>query len=413
MSANLSRAQLLLAQSRPADAEREAMLALAAEPEDTDALALLAISLGDQQKGKQAMAAAEKAVGLAPDNSYLHYVRAFTLHRSDENDLARSALQESLRLEPENAEAFSLLAAIELARGDWKAALKAAEQVLQMDPEHVRATNFRAMALVHLGRKGEATESVDFALHRAPDNALSHANQGWNYLHKNNPRRAQEFFREALRLEPNMEYARRGMLDALRARNPIYRGMLAYFLWMGRQGSHLQWGIMIATYFFSRFLGTILEAHPDSSALIALAIVFYSFGYLTWTAQPMFNLLLCFDRFGRHVLSRDERYAAFWFGLAFSAMLGCLVWWPLGGEGIALISAVIFAALSICLAATFSREGRGRLLLGSMTIVLAIIAASGVRNLIVDTGPSYVSEIRTFFVGFLGFQLLANVVRRA
>jgi tetratricopeptide (TPR) repeat protein len=411
MSANLARAQLLLAQSRPADAEREAMLALAENPEDTRALAILALSRGAQEKGAEALTAAETAVGLAPDDPYLHYIRAITLHRMDRHDAARSSVNEALRLNPENEDSFALLSAIELGRGDWPAALKAAEQALVLDPENVEATNFRAMALVRLGRKGEATEAVDFALNRAPENALSHANQGWNYLHRNDPRRAQEFFREALRLEPGMEYARQGMLEALRARNPVYRGMLAYFLWMGRQGAKFQWAFVIATYFFSRYLNTLLNSSGSSWGLIAFAVAFYGFVYLSWTSHPMFNLLLHFDRFGRHVLSRDERQATWWFGGAFAAALACLIWWPLGGGAVGMLGTIFFATISICLAATFNRTGRARLILGSATAALALIAATGVHGLF--TQAAHGSALGLYFFGFLGFQVLANFVRKA
>lgn len=416
MSANLARAQLLLAQSRPADAEREALLALAAQPEDTAALALLALSRSAQQKGAEALKAADTAVGLAPDDPYLHYIRAITLHRLDRHDAARSAVNDSLRLNPESEECFALLAAIELARGDWTAALTAAEQALALDPEHVEAANFRAMALVRLGRKAEATATVDFALNRAPESALSHANQGWNYLHRNEPRRAQEFFREALRLEPGMEYARQGMLEALRARNPVYRGMLAYFLWMGRQGAKFQWAFVIGVYFFSRFLNTQLAARADSGpatlALIGFAILFYLFVYLSWTSHPMFNLLLHFDRFGRHVLSRDERIATWWFGTAFAAALGCLIWWPLGGGGFAMIVAILCAAFSICLAATFNRTGRARLILATAAGALALLGATGLHNLWTDPANGGGAALGLFFMAFLAFQVLANFVRK-
>jgi tetratricopeptide (TPR) repeat protein len=410
MSANLARAQLLLAQSRPVDAEREAMLALAENPEDTRALAILALSRGAQHKAAEALSAADTAVGLAPDDPYLHYIRAITLHRLDRHDAARTAAKESLRLNPENEDTFALLSAIELGRGDWAAALTAAEQSLALDPENVEATNFRAMALVRLGRKGEATEAVDFALNRAPENALSHANQGWNYLHRNDPRRAQEFFREALRLEPGMEYARQGMLEALRARNPVYRGMLAYFLWMGRQGARFQWAFVIATYFFSRYLNGLLNSSGGSWGLVAFAVAFYGFVYLSWTAHPMFNLLLHFDRFGRHVLSQDERRATWWFGGAFAAALACLIWWPLGGGGLAMIGTIFCATLSICLAATFNRTGRARLILGAATVGLALLGATSIHGLLTDAAHS--SALGLYFFGFLGFQVLANFVHK-
>jgi len=190
MSAHLTRAQLLLAQFRPADAERELMQALAAQPEDTSALALLALSRGEQHKGPEALEAIRTAIGLAPDNAYLHYVHAVTLHQLLRHKDARAAINEAIRLDPEDEDSFTLLASIELAGRDWPAALAAAEQALALNPEHVNAANLRAMALVNLGRKQEASATVDYALQREPDNAFSHANQGWTCLHRNDPHRA-------------------------------------------------------------------------------------------------------------------------------------------------------------------------------------------------------------------------------
>jgi tetratricopeptide (TPR) repeat protein len=175
---------------------------------------------------------------------------------------AYRAVQEALRLDPADADSFALLSSIELARNRWLAALEAAEQALALNAEHVGAANLRAMALVRLGRKAEAMESVDYALGRAPDNAFSHANQGWNRLHQNDPLKAQEHFREALRLDPNLDYAREGMLEALKARNPVYRIMLAYFLWLGRQSSRFQWAFIIGIFFGGRVARSLSISQP-------------------------------------------------------------------------------------------------------------------------------------------------------
>ncbi len=411
MSAHVARAQLLLAQSRPADAERELLLALGAQPDDTAALALLALSRCDQGKGSEALAAAETAVGLAPDSAYLHYVRAVALHRLNRESDARLAIAEALRLQPDDEDYFPLLASIELAARDWNAALTAAEQALALNPEHVNAANLRAMALVRLGRKEEATATVEFALHRAPDNAFSHANQGWNCLHRNDPKKAQEHFREALRLEPDLEYARQGMLEALKARNPVYRGMLAYFLWMGRLSTKLQWAFVIGMFFGTRAVRALASAQPTLGwVLWPILGLFYAFVYLSWTAGPMFNLLLRFNRFGRHVLSRDQRVASNWFGAAFLSALACLGWWLLGDDELGLLGLVLFAILSICLAATFAHTERNRLILGSCT---AILAAMGVAIvwLLLAGHPFGLELSNAFVIGFVAFQLLANILR--
>ncbi len=408
MSAHLERAQLLLAQSRAGDAERESMLALALRPDDPQALALLALSRIEQDKRPQALEAAREAVGLAPDLPYLHYVHALVLHRMDREEEAFRAVQESLRLDPSDGDNFSLLASIELARRDWPAALAAAEQALALNPEHVGAANLRAMALVRLGRKTEAMATVDFALHRAPEDAFSHANQGWNCLHQNDPRKAQEHFREALRLQPDLEYAREGMLEALKARNPVYRVMLAYFLWLGRQSTRFQWGFIIGIYFGGRFARSLSESQPHLKWLWwPLLGLFYAFVYLSWTSGPMFNLLLRFDRFGRHVLSADQRTATNWFGGVFFLMVGCLIWAVASGAVAGFFAGAVLAALSICIAATFGKTGRNRTILGGATLLLAGLAASAAL-LIVNGHELGATLAMGFAAGFFGFQLLAN-----
>lgn len=411
MSAHLARAQLLLAQSRPAEAEREVMLSLAAQPDDPSALAVLALSRSEQRKGPEALAAAQTALGLAPDSAYLHYVHALTLHRADRDDDARTAINEALRLDPAVADHFTLLASIELALRNWPAALTAAEQALALNPEHVNAANLRAMALVRLGRKEEATATIDFALHRAPDNAFSHANQGWNCLHRNDPAKAQEHFREALRLAPDLDYARQGMLEALKARNPVYRGMLAYFLWMGRLSTKLQWAFIIGIFFGGRLVRAAADAQPALGwVLWPLLGLFYAFIYLSWTAGPMFNLLLRFNRFGRHVLSRDQRTASHWFGAALLAALASGVWWLTRRDDLGFLAMIIFAVLSICLAATFAHTARNRLILGAATTALALLAVALVVALL-RAHPSAGALSSAFAIGFIGLQLLANTLR--
>ncbi len=411
MSPHLERARLLLQQSRPAEAEREAMQSLAARPDDPYALSLLALSRIDQCKNAEALQAAEAAVGLAPDGGYQHYIHALVLHRLDREKDSREAIAEAIRINPGDASYFSLLSSIEYARRNWPAALEAAEQALALSPEHVRAANLRAMALVQLGRKEEAMQTVDYALRRAPEDALSHANQGWNCLHRNDPRQAQEHFREALRLDPSLDYARQGMLEALKARNPVYRAMLAYFLWIGRLSRKLQWLFIIVVYFTVRFAFGLASTQPRLRwVLWPLLVLFYAFIYLSWTSMPMFNLLLRLDRFGRHVLSREQRIASNWFALPLGLALLSLAWWALGGREEAVICAAVFALLSVCVAATFNRRGRSRHILMAASAILAL-TATGALGLLHLGSAAGLSLLLFFLYGFLGFTLLANFVR--
>lgn len=411
MSAHLERAQLLLQQSRPADAEREAMLALAQRPDHPLAHAYLALSRSDLGKAAEALEAARSAVGLAPDVAFFHYVQAMVLHRADHDREAKKEVSEAIRLDPEEERHFALLASVELAERNWPAALEAAERGLTLNPEDVNCANLRSMALVRMGRKAEAMATVDYALARDPDNAISHANQGWNCLHKNDPRRAQTHFREALRLNPELEYARQGMLEALKARNPVYRVMLAYFLWMARQSGRLQGAFVIGTFVGVRAVRSLAETHPDWAPFLwPVVALFYTFVYLSWTAVPMFNLLLRLNRFGRYVLSAGERQATNWFGASVAVALVGLGTWLWGAEN-GLLGALIGAALSICVAVTFGRSGRTRRWFAMGSIALAAAGFGGLALLYVksDVGLFLVGA---FCLGFFALQISANLVRR-
>ena len=411
MSAHIERAQLLLQQARPADAEKEAMLALAQTPDHPLAHAYLALSRCDQGKAKEATEAARTAVGLAPDVAFFRYVHGVVLHRSDRDAEARKEVEEAIRIDPDEETHFALLASIHLGRRDWQAALEAAESGLALNPEDVSCANLRSMALVRLGRRAEAMETVDYALGREPDNALSHANQGWNCLHQNDPARAQGHFREALRLNPELEYARQGMLEALKARNPLYRGMLAYFLWMARQSGRMQAVFIIGTFFGVRFVRELAESKEGwGTVLWPLVGLFYAFIYLSWTAVPMFNLLLRVDRFGRYVLSEDERRATNWFGACFAFALVGLGFWAAGFE-LGLLSAVVGAGLSICVSVVFARAGKARMGFGLATGLLALCGVASLA--LVQVGHTTgIPLFGAFCIGFFLLQIAANFVHR-
>lgn len=410
MSAHLERSQLLLQQSRSADAEREALLALAQSPEHPLAHAYLALSRSDQGKAG-ALDAARTAVGLAPDVAFFRYVCAVVLHRIERDRESLAELTEAIRIDPEEENHFALLASVQLALRNWSSALEAAERGLSLNPENVACANLRSMALVRLGRNDEAMEAVEFALRREPGNAVSHANQGWNCLHRNQPRQAQEHFREALRLNPDLEYARHGMLEALKARNPVYRGMLAYFLWMGRQSGRIQAVFVIGTFLIIRGVRETADAHPEWGVVLwPLVIAFYLFVYLSWTSVPMFNLLLRFDRFGRYVLSRDERAATNWFGGCVALALTGAAFWARGSEdGLAVL--LVGAALSISVAITFNRSGRTRRWFAAGALTLGALALAG-SGLALTGHATGVILLGVFVAGFFGLQLAANFVRR-
>src|SRR5690242_18623751 len=290
MNPNVERGLLLFHQSRHEMAEKEFRQALAAEPHGAFAHSLLAMCLSHRKEYKEATAEAQQAIHLQPDFPFAHYAHAHVLFDRNRSDEALEAIQEAIRLEPGDADYLALLANIHCEERRWPAALEAAERGLQFDPAHVQCTNLRAIALVKLGRKSEAGATIDAALAKNPDSAITHANQGWTFLEKGEPKKALEHFREALRLDPENEWARQGTVEALKARNIIYAAMLKYFLWMSRFSKRGQWVIILGAFIGNRLLAALAASNPDLAPwVLPLRILYICFALMTWMAQPFFN----------------------------------------------------------------------------------------------------------------------------
>jgi tetratricopeptide (TPR) repeat protein len=372
VNVHLDRARVLLDQGRYDLGERELRQALVVEPDAAEAQALLALCLGHQERYQEATEAAREAIRLAPDIGFAHHVLAGVLadrHRPDE---ARAAIEEAIRLEPWQASHYSLLAGVLGQQEKWEEALAAADRGLALDPEHLGCLNARIMALVRRGRRDEAAETSAEALAQAPDSAYTHANEGWACLHRNDAKQALVHFREALRLDPTLDWARYGMVEALKARYPVYGLMLRYFLWMNRLDPRVRWGVLLGGWFLARFLGPLI-------------ILYWIFVYLTWTADPLFNLVLRLHPDGRHALSREQRVASNWVGaaalLALLSFVGLLIFRQ-AWLGDALI---IFGALIIPIAGTFQcAVGWPRRVMAAYTLVLF---AAGVGAIVLHVAP--------------------------
>jgi len=379
MGVHLKRALILFQQSRLDLAEPELKLELQAEPNEPYPHALLALCLAHREAHADATREAEAAIGLGPDFPFAHYVHGTVLKERNRLDEALAAAREAIRLDPTDPDHHGLASAIHLEKGSWREALASAEAGLAQDPEHVTCSNLRAVALVKLGRKAEAGATIGEALRKDPENPMTHANQGWTLLEQGQPKQAMEHFREALRLEPGFPWAREGLIEAMKARHVIYGLMLRYFLWMAKLSPRTQWFIILGGFFASRLLRGIARTVPAFAPFILPILILYAvFCLLTWTADAVFNLLLCFSRFGRHALTREQRIAAACVGACLGLGLVCLVAF-VGTEAPAtLIGAQTFGFLAIPVSATFHcQRGWPRSVMGAYTLVLLLVGLGG------------------------------------
>lgn len=410
MSARLDRVEVLMQQARFKLAEQELRQELAEDPHQPHAHAMLALCLAGEKKYAEAQREAEAAVHLAPDFAYCHYVLASVLADQDRFADAEPVAREALRLDPEDADYYALLSRIHLGRRRWNEALAAAEQGLQLDAEHVGCTNLRALALVKLNRREEAGATIDAALARNPENAVTHANQGWTLLQRHQPEKAMEHFREALRLDPELDWARAGIVEALKARHFIYRLMLGYFFWMSRLSQRAQWGVVIGGYLGYRFLYSFAQNNPAYAPFLwPVLILYFLFAVMTWIARPLFNLLLRCNRFGRLALSREETLASNWVGGSLASALLCLVLWLVTRNSTALLAALTSGLMVIPIAGTFRASGKPRRTLAIYTGVLGGLVLLAIALELADS-PLTGALLALVLLGIFVFQWVANAL---
>jgi tetratricopeptide (TPR) repeat protein len=414
MSAQIEKAQLLIGQQRFELAIKELRQELQSNPDEPHVHALLAVCLRQLDRNEEALESARRAVQAGPDYAYGHYVLAGVYDQDDRLKEAEQAIREAIRLDPEDADYHTRLSSIQLQQRRWEEGLRAAERALELDPTNARGLNLRAMALSNLDRSDEAAAAYQSALAANPEDAMAHASKGWQEVRAGNLDSAMASFREALRLDSSLAWAREGVVEALKARNPIYRVMLSYFLWTARLEPKVLWGLIIGGFILARVLRDFGKSNPEWAPYIWPALGLYAaFCLMTWIADPLFNLLLRLHPLGRIALSEQQRVAANWFGgsllLALLSLAAALV---LDSEWL-LMLAMASGFMVIPISSSLGTEsGRARKILLTYTWVLGACGALFVgASMFSDSGPVVAIPFGIFLIGVVTFFWVANWIR--
>jgi tetratricopeptide (TPR) repeat protein len=406
---NMQKASLLIEQRRFRDAEDLIRSELERSPENAHALVLLALALSAQEKHAEALGPASRAVGIAPFYPFGFYVLALVLHHLDQEKEALSVIQQALRMEPGNAIYHHLHGNILAAMSNWQEALAAARKGLALAPEDVDCKNLEARALVFLGEQDVAEHIITTNLMQDPENAHTFANLGWSELHAGKYGQALEHFKEALRINPNYEWARVGVIEALKARNGIYRPILRYLLWMNRLSGQTRWALVIGLWVFTRLLSQIAKTNPGLASVITPVIYLYiAFVYISWISRPLFNLFLRLDKFGRLALSREEISNSNWLGLCVFSGVGILGAGWLTHSGLLQLVGLMALGMAFPVAALFYRHKKAsRRIIIAYCIGLLLLGIATVFMAFYD--PARVDSFAYFYLlGIVLFTWLAN-----
>lgn len=308
----LERANLLLAQGRPKDAEKQLADALRLDPENDYALGLLTRCNFDLKQFKEGIEGIQRAIQLAPLEGYYFYLLAFGHYQLDNNQAALRYLQRAVELSPWSAEFFGLWGLVLLEEKNFELALQKANEGLAVDAENITCLNVRSTALNKLKRVDAAIETMQDALEKDPENAYTHTTVGWNMLEKGRHKEAASHFREALRLHPNLEGAREGLKQALKSKIPPYKWLLQYSFWINNKGKNARWAIPLGIYFGVQAISRLSERGGENVANAGMAIagLYILFVITSWVINPLANFFLLFHQDGKYALSSREKINA-------------------------------------------------------------------------------------------------------
>jgi hypothetical protein len=143
------------------------------------------------------------------------------------------------------------------------------------------------------------------------DSASSLTTQGWAALEQGEHQQAILYFRRALRLRPGDARARSGVVEALKARHPLYRRVLATFFAISRFSPMSQVGLMLVAFLALRVIIVLARKNAEWAPFLwPPVIVILGLFVLFGLASPLFDVVLKLDPLGRDSLSDDQRRGA-------------------------------------------------------------------------------------------------------
>ena len=408
MEAHLERARHLLQLSRFTEALSEINKQLAIDPNDSDTLTLASICNLNLNNLKEAEASIQAAITLNPSSPFVFYIYSKILFAKEDYQGAEKRVKEAIALNPFAAENFSWLARIHLHNKDYEEALHIANEGLAIEPDNINCLNTRTIALVKLNKKDEAFATIQDALTEDPHNPSTHANTGWAMLEQRNYKMALQHFYESLRIEPNNEWARSGMIEALKARYWIYRIFLRYMFWIGNLKPQQQWFFIIGIYVLAQILKRLSNSIPKLEWIITPLLIAYGlFAFSTWIIQPLFNLLLFLHPKGRYALDSEERKTSILVGVALAAGLISLPLFFITRLDGFFVATIIGISLALPLSVIYRPSvKRKRTLMMALTVLIFVF---GLLSIIAAfANKDYTTPIMIYAVGILGIQFTAN-----
>ncbi len=403
----IQRASLLIEQNRFIDAQKILISILEGSPDNIEVLVLLCETNLQQNKLDEAEDLINNAIRLSPDTAVLYTVKSRVLMEAERYSEAEVWLEEAISLDPEDADNYAFLGSIKFARKKFDEALDLSNQALSLDAQNIIALNFRSSALLKLGQKEASFETIEDALQEDPNNAYTHANHGWGLLEKGEHEKALEHFKQALQNDPNLEHAQSGMGEAIKSKYTLYRWFLKYCFWIGNMTKKYQWGVIIGFYFLVKMLKLIVKKVPSTeSFLLPVIVVLALIAFSTWVINPISNLFLRLNKYGKYLLNKNEIRSSNFVGLSALFLVVSTFLFFITSNEVWLVPAVFGFTMMIPLSSMFERN-KMLLIYG---IVLAFLGSVAILKSFMAGKIDFSYSTMAYLIGFVAYGWIANFI---
>jgi len=268
---------------------------LASDPGNPLALVLLSIVHLVADRHEAALAAVEQALLQAPELDVALEQRARVLFALARFREAEVAVLLAIDADPGDASTRLLYARLLAATGCERAALAECEASLELDPDSAESHQVRAALLLRT-RPSEwrvSRAAAERAVALDPEDADGHAVLGAVHLAAREIGPAEQRFRSALELQPAHGPAQRGLAEALMAKRPYYRPLLAYSTMLRAAPQAVRIAIVIGLWVLVQTVDTALRPLADlQGARSAILWTYLAFCAYTWFAEPITRWLL-------------------------------------------------------------------------------------------------------------------------
>lgn len=401
----LQRIQLLLTQGRMDEAEKQLAAFLQDDPSSELGRYMMAYILFYKGKSRESEQVLLQLQSEDPENGgYLALLAEINL-KEEEYIEAEEKTDRLLEMNPHEVQYHNLKSRLKFAQRYFDGALKYANSALVIDPENLEALNQKAFLASRLGDKDVANNAVLEALEKNPEDPYTIANHGHQLLVDGKVKEALERLSEALRLSPTNSLARYAMQEALKSRFWPYRMFYKYMHFMGRLTARGSWTVIIGAYVIYQVILWIGRSNETLAPFVMpIAYVLVGFFLLSWIINPLMNLYLLTNNYGRLLLDDEEKKMAKLTGLSLAlAVISFCIWYFFNLE-IFMFATFFFVAMMIPLGSfltPYNKSSRQKLIYFTGAIFIF-----GLAGILLNT----IMLLNIAFIGIFIYQFAVNSI---